>query len=333
MAEVLLDTSLNLSPEERTTNLEQALRDLKRACGQEGFLRTVREQQRRGYLTKSQRRHLKHKKAVSQWRRLNRRFETKPKLDQRKIFMQDHLDFAGDIQWATGDDSWSPALTFSVKAENSFNEAMISAARERRDRVRKGELSKNLSRGFQAVALFAEGPGKTGEITIAPASQTAAIPSKHVCVIGELRAGRSICIPLVRSLNDDGTARTYFQFPGGSADLQLETIEKTAFREMEEETGLVISPISADQKPIFHRCMDDGLHQFIAYRSRVQGGTPAKGEEIVQLEFLTPTVIRRLINKFRKQGERFLFPNHESAFIEYERILKAEKQAKKEARS
>jgi len=271
--------------------LVTAVRRLAKMLSVEGILARVKASRFLGAMTDSQKRRSKKKassarvqKAEAKLQILCRRFgiEIDPDLKPSNDAGQNN-----DVEWATGEDSWSPVLSKPIfippPSEPSFD--------------KKSEKHIGPARRFGFGERFRRTTAQT---------ETETGPTTHVCGVAEYQFRGQTGLILVRGLNDDGTERARFAFPGGAIETG-ETPEQAVEREYFEETRLKVRVV----QKIFSQTAND--HTFIAYWVKVVEGTPQKGDEIVEMRLMTPDFLR----DFMKKGVSI---NHAKTFEAFEKI-------------
>lgn len=272
-------------------SIDSALKRFKKAVGREGILKEAKQRHFNGAMTRSQRRRAKKMLAKSRYQK-NHRGDDSSGPDKRKIRLQDDLRYH-DWDWATGPETWEPNLA----------------------PIEYLELSENQNLPWRRAVpqndpLFMFGEDKRLRFN---KPQESDIPSVHACTIAAYKKGGKLIFPIVRGLNDDGTERQKFQFPGGGMEAG-ETPEIAGAREYIEETGKKILDLTFQDR-INTQVM--GAHTFICFFSKVIGGRLRKGQEIVELEFPTYDQLCELAEA------GMLSPKHEQAFHIFKGMIEA----------
>lgn len=136
-------------------------------------------------------------------------------------------------------------------------------------------------------------------------------PTDYAAAIFECIHNGTPLVVLVKNAPDQnpkfnkGPAR--FGFPGGNVRPE-EKPKNGAAREALEETGFELNPISDDDLLLVEHFGD---HTKFFYRGSVAGGSPKKGEEILELEGQPIEALKELA----KMG--YLRTSHRKAFQEY----------------
>lgn len=298
MAEILLMPS---DSDSLSAKYSPAMIRFRRAVAREGIVAAAGQWHRKGAMTKSQKRRLKSLKARKRARRAFARqfghikpdrFDT---ADRKKIIEQDHPVFHSDVKAATGNETWDPTqlVVTRIDFDEIVEQERERAAKQRANEKRFGE------RAFPKFgSTLHRPPVARGEDEI---------PSVHSAVIAVRVTRGKAYFPIVRSLNDDGSEREKWQFPGGGTQ-EGETPEAAGARETKEETGYTIMPVTADDRistqPV-------GVHTFICFLSMVTGGRLRRGEEIVEIKLCTYEELCEMAD-----GE--LSPKHLKAFRQFQ---------------
>lgn len=288
MAQVLVSTT--------DDDLSRALGRLRAAVSREGTLRTLRERNR-GALTKGQRWRQKQAKAKRQFLCFQRKraaansdhFDEK---DYCKLRAQDYP--YNDLSWARTDDTWEPDLTPALV---NFLEGSVVTTRHQSSQQLQSHFS--FSRGVPNRHI---------------ARVSTEVPSAHVCAITLYNWGKEIRVPVVRSLNEDGSERIRWQFPGGGVE-HGETFEAGTVRETREEIGLTVAPPMLSEDVVFRQEIAE--HTFVCFVTSAIGGRLKKGDEIVELRIPTYTELSEMVNS----GE--LMPKHAAAFRAFQKKIQS----------
>lgn len=268
-----------------------AIKRLAKMLSGEGILGRVKNAFFQGYMTLSQKK--RNKKKASAVR--TKKAEVKIRTICQRLGIELDPDIkpsndAGqnnDTNWATGEDSWSPVLSkplfIPLPPESEFSWTKKHAGPARRF---------GFGERFRRTATKTE--VETG-------------PTTHVCGIAEYKFRKQAGFILVRGLNDDGTERTRFAFPGGGLEAG-ETPEQAVVREYLEETNLKVKVIGK----IFSQVADS--HTFMAYWVKIVDGSPKMGEEIVEMRLMTPDFLRDFI---KNDG---VSKNHIKTFEAFEQL-------------
>lgn len=273
-------------------SIDSALKRFKKAVEREGVLKVIKQGHFNGAMTKSQRRRAKKMLAKNRYRKNHRCDNSLSGPDKDKIELQDSPLYH-DTDWATGNETWNPDLTPIKRLKVSEEDQNLP--------WRKNFVKNPLD------PLFMFGEDK--RLRFKPEESN--IPSVHVCVIAVYRWRGDLRYPIVRGLNDDGSERHNFQFPGGGME-KGETPEKAGVREYTEETGLKIADLGIKDR-IASQIL--GNHTFICFLSKVIGGRLRKGAEIVELRLVT-------FDQLYQMAEAgVLSPKHDQAFQVFKAMI------------
>lgn len=102
-----------------------------------------------------------------------------------------------------------------------------------------------------------------------------------------------------------------WKLPGGTAD-EGEWPEVTAYREVQEETGLLMKRLNPEDK-IFDEAMKGrfGSYRFIVFRGEYMRGTTLVGDEVERIGFFSKEEVEALIEKKK------IVPTHVPAIQKY----------------
>lgn len=253
----------------------------------QGVLKEAKACDRIGPLTKNQKKRLKKSQSRSRFLQERRRqmaegYDPLDEKDYVKLLAQSHpLYHDGDFAVEGRPDQWNFDLT---PLDLDFKKE-VEKWKEREAETRWQE---NQARRHPERESFRFGESRRRK----PAFLDSPFPSIHACVIPIWEIKGEVRIPVVRALNDNGTERTHFQFPGGGVKLMdSETPESCGNRECEEEIGLKVEVLT-----VAHRIDEQiqGLHTFIGFLANVTGGRLRPGREIVELRTLTLPELRQM---------------------------------------
>ncbi len=116
-----------------------------------------------------------------------------------------------------------------------------------------------------------------------------------VFVIIEKVSGHENKIPLIQE--KDRPEPKMWKLPGGGVDIG-EWPEITAYREVQEETGLLIKRLSGEDK-IFEKILDGrrGQYRFIVFRADYMRGITLVGDEVEKIGFFSKEEIVDMIKR------------------------------------